>query len=74
MQIPEEDLDKDLTMSPEDNVLSLRNPYSKVTCLLLYLYSMELGSPQFYAEVHMAVRECHNNIDENELREFGPYV
>ena len=29
----------------EDKVFGLCCPYSKATCLVLYLYSMELGTP-----------------------------
>lgn len=34
-----------LAFPHKDPSLSLTNPYSKVTCLIMYLYSMELGTP-----------------------------
>ena len=37
--------------------LSLDNPYSPVSCWVLYLYSMELGSPPLYMELNRASRE-----------------
>ena len=39
-----------------DPVLGLWNPYSKVTCIILYLYSMELGTPTLYAEANRVAR------------------
>ena len=41
----------------EDQILGLRNPYSKACCLLMQLYSMEIGSPQLYAEVNRVARD-----------------
>ena len=29
----------------KDPILGVKNPYSKAACLLMYLYSMEIGSP-----------------------------
>lgn len=40
----------------KDDELSLQNPYSKASCLILYLYSMELGDPPLYAEVNRICR------------------
>lgn len=34
--------------------LCLRNPYSKITCFILYLYSMEFGQVPLYAELNRA--------------------
>ena len=37
--------------------ISLRNPYSKITCFILYLYSMEFGNPPLYAEANRVARD-----------------
>ena len=39
-----------------DPILGLLNPYSKASCLLMQLYSMEIGSPQLYAEANRVAR------------------
>ena len=45
-------------LSPfKDPILGLCNPYSKASCLLMQLYSMEIGSPQLYAEVNRVARD-----------------
>lgn len=62
-------MDKDLLPDYMDPVLSLRDPYSKATCLLLYLYSMELGAPQLYADANRASRD----MDLTYLKELGPF-
>ena len=36
--------------------LALYNPYGAVACWVLYLYSMELGSPPLYSELNRAAR------------------
>ena len=36
----------------EDPELGLWNPYSRISCFVLYLYSMELGSPPLFAELN----------------------
>lgn len=41
----------------KDPILGLKNPYSKASCLLMQLYSMEIGSPQLYAEVNRVARD-----------------
>ena len=64
------EMKKPLIFSSNDNALGLLNPYSKVTCLILYLYSMELGTPQLYAEVNRVARF----MDLTNLREFGPFI
>ena len=53
-----------------DPILGLENPNSKVCCLMLYLYSMEIGNPQLYADVNRVVR----NLDKNYLKELGPFL
>ena len=50
--------------------LDLTNPYSPVTCWVLYLYSMELGSPPLYLELNRASRE----MDETLLPQLGPFA
>ena len=39
-----------------DNDLDLSNPYGKLSCLILYLYSMELGNPPLYYEINRICR------------------
>lgn len=50
--------------------LGLLNPYSKITYLIVYLYSMELGSPPLYAEANRVSRD----MDLTQLKHLGPYV
>ena len=53
----------EMTLSETDEALNLKddldlgNPYSKITCLVLYLYSMELGQPPLYAELTRVSRD-----------------
>ena len=54
----------------EDSELGLWNPYSKVTCFILYLYSMEFGSPPLYAELNRVARE----MDLTHLDHLGPIL
>ena len=54
----------------DDEILGLFNPYSKATMLILYLYSLELGSPPLYAEANRVARD----MDLTYLKELGPYV
>lgn len=53
-----------------DPDLGLANPYSKVSCLILYLYSMELGVPPLYAEAN---RVAIDN-DFSQLQNLGPFL
>ena len=32
--------------------LDIHNPYGKISCLVLYLYSMEIGTPPLYTEIN----------------------
>ena len=49
--------EKDTPMKDSDDpILGLSNPYSKASCLLMQLYSMEIGSPQLYAEANRVAR------------------
>ena len=54
----------------QDAILGLHNPYSKVSCLILYLFSMELGSPQLYSEANRVARD----IDLDYLQQLGPFL
>ena len=67
--VSEEYLTKPM-ISYEDPILGLDNPYSEATCLILYLYSMELGSPQLYAEANRVARD----MDLTHLKELGPFL
>lgn len=49
---------------------NLSNPYSKASCLILYLYTMELGSPPIYSEVNKVCR----TMDKEYLDTLGPYI
>ena len=70
LEIPLEDLKKPMIVGDDPSDLNLLYSYSKVTCLILYLYSMELGNPQLYAEVNRIARD----MDLNYLKELGPYM
>ena len=50
-------IDEPLNDNENDPELGLRNPYSKITCFILYLYSMEFGSPPLYAEINRVARD-----------------
>lgn len=54
----------------DDPELGLRNPYSKISCFIVQLYSMELGHPPFYSEVNKAARE----MDLSFIKELGPFL
>lgn len=54
----------------QDAVIGLCNPYSKVTCFILYLYSMELGNPPLYIEANRVARDQ----DYSHLKELGPFL
>ena len=47
---------KDYGNGGDDPILGLENPYSKASCLLMQLYSMEIGSPQLYSEANRVAR------------------
>lgn len=49
--------------------LCLSNPYSRITCFILQLYSFEFGTPPFYAEVNRVARDR----DMGQLVNLGPY-
>lgn len=48
--------------------LDLCNPYSLITCIILYLYSMEFGDPPLYSEINRVARL----MDTSQLRALGP--
>ena len=50
--------------------LDYKNPYSKISCLVVYLYSMELGDPPLYAEVNRVTRDMDTCL----LEFLGPYI
>ena len=41
--------------------MCITNPYSKVSCLILYLYSMELGSPPLYSVINQVCRTMNKS-------------
>ena len=57
MDFTQDQMNMPLEYSDTDPILGLRNPYSKACCLLMQLYSMEIGSPQLYAEVNRVARD-----------------
>lgn len=60
----------ELKANSSKNDLDLANPYGNVTCLILYLYSMELGSPPLYKEINRVIRYK----DLRYLTMLGPYI
>ena len=54
----------------KDPILGLCNPYSKVSCMMMQLYSMEIGKPQLYAEANRVSRYQ----DKRYLKELGPFI
>ena len=46
-----EDLKKPLNLQSRDDY-DLLNPYGKLTCLLLNLFTMEFGRPPLYSEIN----------------------
>ena len=50
--------------------LDLWNPYSKITCFIVYLYSLEYGNPPLYAEANRAARD----MDLTLVKELGPFL
>lgn len=56
--------DRDLTYE------ELSNPYCNEACMIMQLYSMELGSPPLYAEVNRVCRDMDTSL----LKELGPFV
>jgi len=48
--------------------LDVYYPYSRITCFILYLYSMELGDPPLFAELNRITRQN----DLTQLENLGP--
>lgn len=48
----------------------ITNPYSKISCILFYLYSLELGTPPFYSVVNQVARDK----DESQVQNLGPFI
>ena len=60
-------------MSKTDKIfhdLNVNNPYGKISCLVLYLYSLELGSPPLYHEINRVCR----TMDKRHMQSLGPYI
>ena len=57
MEFTDDEMNTPLNYDYKDLILGLKNPYSKASCLLMQLYSMEIGSPQLYAEVNRVARD-----------------
>ena len=68
--IPKSKWDTPLELISDQPDLKLINPYSAVACWVLYLYSMELGSPPLYMELNRATRE----MDKTKLPQLGPFA
>lgn len=58
------------TVQNDDDLVGIENPYSKMSCLILYLYSMELGQPPMYTEINRVCRL----MDLSKLQTLGPYI
>ncbi len=59
-----------MSNSKTDNELGLCNPYSRITCFILYLYSLEFGTPPLYAELNRISRDQ----DYTQLETLGPFA
>lgn len=57
-------------MDLEDEELGLANPYSQITCFILYLYSLEFGRPSLQHEINRVTR----NMDLTQLQNLGPFA
>ena len=53
-----------------DDELGLKNPYSRATCLILYIYAMELSKPALYAELN----RLEGQKDYSQLQNLGPFA
>ena len=70
MDFTDEERNTPLKYLRDDPILGLCNPYSKVVCLLMQLYSMEIGSTQLYAVVNRVARVQNKTY----LKELGPFL
>ena len=50
-------VDKPLDQEKNSSELGVKNPYSKISCLIVYLYSLELGTPPLYVEANRVARD-----------------
>ena len=50
--------------------VDLTNPENETSKIILYIYSMELGSPPLYSEINRVCRD----MDESQLTTLGPYI
>ena len=57
-----------MNIEEDDYELGLHNPYSRVTCFILYLYSLEFGDPPLYSELNRVAR----TMDSSQLETLGP--
>lgn len=64
------DWEQTMTSSGDHPDLNFKDPYSKITCLLLYLYSMELGTPPLYAEANRVARDMDFSLQDV----LGPFI
>ena len=69
MNFPENEMKISLKSST-DITLGLYNPYSKASCILMQLYSMEIGSPSLYIDANEKARD----FDMTFLKELGPFL
>ena len=69
INLDESERDKPLKIAGRTDI-ALTNPYSAVTCWLLYLYSMELGQPALYLELNRVSRD----MDLSLLKQLGPFA
>jgi hypothetical protein len=51
--------------SDYEHELNLWNPYSPITCFILYLYSLELGNPTLYSDLNGMVRKYDANLNKH---------
>ena len=63
-------IETDKTRKSFQSDLNLCNPYSKASCLILYLYTMELADPPLYEVLNKGMRMK----DYTHLPTLGPYA
>ncbi len=59
-----------MSLSGIDEELGLWNPYSRIVCFSMYLYSIEFGMPPLYAELNRVCRD----MDLSQVRTLGPFA
>ena len=70
LEISDEEYKRPMVMDDKPSSTNLLNPYSKAVFFILYLYSMEIGSPQLFAEANRVTRDN----DKSYLKELGPFL